>query len=70
MAEKKTTEAVDGATLDERVVAIESYINKDIRQRKQQKRELRRLKRTNTNPAIQQVLDTLDDTDNEEELGA
>jgi hypothetical protein len=26
---KKTTEAVDGATLDERVAAIENYINKE-----------------------------------------
>lgn len=65
---KKTTEAVVGATLEDRVASLETYINKDIRKRKQQKREIKRLKRESTDQAVLQVLDGLDDTDNEQEL--
>lgn len=71
MTMAKTTEAGDGGSkiLEQRVAALESYINKDIRKRKRQKREVKRLKREATDPAVQALLANVDDTDDEQELG-
>lgn len=70
--EKKTIGVVVGVNstnLEDRVKAIEAYINKDIRKRKAQKREVKRMKATSTDPATMSVLMNVDDTDDEQELG-
>lgn len=69
---KKRTEAAaeTTASLEDRLAAVESYINKDIRKRKADKREIKRLKREAKDTPLESTFDGLDDTDNESELGA